>query len=104
MAAPELPQETEPAPTAISAPWIADDLRVRDVLLGAALHVWVKLRARLLRAPSPGWDLADQIAYTQLCRHQKEPIPGLAPGAPAIEKWLAEDLDPFEGIEKFYRT
>jgi hypothetical protein len=83
-------------------PWIAGDLRIRDVLLGAALHLWAQLLARLRRQPPPVWGLADQNAYSQFCRQLKEPVSELGPDATEMERWLAEDLDPFEGIDKFY--
>lgn len=85
-------------PTATSA-YLDADLRYSDLLLGAGLHLLTLFRRQVLRAPLPERSLADELAYAQFCRQLNEPVPELGSDASDIEKWLAADLDPFEGLE-----
>ena len=39
--------------------------------------------------------------YAQFNRQHVEPSPDLGPNATEAERWLAEDLDVFEGIEQY---
>ncbi len=85
-------------PTSTSSVWIDTDLLLRDVVRGTLAHLLAVLRHRVLRVSSSGFSLGDQIVYAQFNRQHFEPKPELSPDAPEIEKWLAEELDPFDGV------
>jgi len=97
-------QASEPDPPVSSSIWIKDtDLLFRDLVRGALAHLLAVVRYRVLRASPPTFSLGDQVVYVQFNRQHFEPKPALGPDATEAEKWLAEDLDPFEGI-KCYRA
>jgi hypothetical protein len=91
-------------PASASSVWIGPDLLFRDVLRGALTYLLAVLRHRVFRSTPPTLSLGDQIVYAKFNRQHFEPKPELGPDASEAEKWLAEDLDPFEGIEQFYRA
>jgi hypothetical protein len=98
-------QADEPDPPSASSVWIDNsDLLFRDLLRGALAHLFAVIRHWALRESPPTFSLGDQIVYVQFCRQHFEPRPEPGQNASEIEKWLAQDLDPFEGIEHFYRA
>jgi hypothetical protein len=98
------PQASEVEPHASSSVWIKDtDLLFRDLLRGALAHLLSVFQYRVLRGAPPTFSLGDQIVYAEFNRQHAEPRPEPGPDASEIEKWLAEDLNPFEGI-KCYRA
>jgi len=98
-------QASESEPPATSSVWIdSSDLLFRDLLHAALAHLLAAVRHRILRGSRPTFSLGDHVVYRQFLRQHAEPKPALDPGASEIAKWLAEDLDPFEGIERFYRA
>ena len=97
-------QASEIEPPVSSSVWINDaDLLFRDLLRGAVAHLLAVVRHRVLRGAPPTFSLGDQIVYAEFNRQHAEPSPALGPNASAAEKWLAEDLDPFQGL-KCYRV
>lgn len=93
-------QASEPDPPVSSSVWIKDtDLLFRDVLRGTLAHLLAVVRYRVLRGAPPTFSLGDQILYAEFNRQHTEPRPELDPNASAAEKWLAEDLDPFENVK-----
>ena len=95
--------ETDP-PAAPSGCIDDPDLLFRDLLHGALAHMLAVVRHRALRGSPPTFSLGDQVVYAQFNRQHAEPKPEPGPNASEAERWLAEDLDPFEGIEHFYRA
>jgi len=88
-----------------SSVWIDNsDLLFRDLLRAALAHLLAVVRHRILRGSAPTFSLGDRVVYGQFLRQHAEPRPDLDPDASEAERWLAEDLDPFEGIEHFYRA
>lgn len=98
-------QPSEIEPTASSSVWINDaDLLFRDLLRGALAHLLGVIRHRIFRGAASTYSLGDQLIWAEFNRQLGKPRPALGPDASTAEKWLAEDLDPFEGIERFYRA
>ncbi len=98
------PASEAEAPAASSV-WIdRSDLLFRDLLRGALAHLLAVVRHRVFRSTPPTFSLGDQIVHAQFNRQHFEPKPDLGPNASEAEKWLAADLDPFEGVERFYRA
>lgn len=99
----ESQQASEIEPRAASSVWIdSSDLLFRDLLRAALVHLLAVVRHRLLRGSPPSFSLGDQVVYAQFNRQHAEPKPALAPSASEIEIWISQDLDPFEGVERFY--
>ena len=93
-------QASEPDPPVSSSVWIkSTDLLFRDLLRGALAHLLAVVGHRVLRGAPPTFSLGDQIVYAEFNRQHAEPKPELGPDASAAEKWLAEELNPFEGID-----
>ena len=91
---------SEPDPPVSSSVWIKDtDLLFRDLLRGALAHLLAVVRYRVLRGAPPTFSLGDQIVYAEFNRQHAEPRPALGPNASAAEKWLREELDPFENVK-----
>ncbi len=93
-------QASEIDPPSASSVWIDNsDLLFRDLLRGSLAHVLAVAWHRVLRGSPPTFSLGDQVVYAQFNRQHFELQPELGPHASEIERWLAEDLDPFEGTE-----
>jgi len=91
-------------PPVSSSVWINDgDLLFRDLLRGALAHLLAVVRHRMLRASPPTFSLGDQIVYAEFNRQHAEPKPELGTNASDAEKWVCQDLDPFENV-KCYRA
>jgi len=98
-------QASQSEPPAASSVWIdSSDLLFRDLLRGALAHLLAVIRHRVLHGSPPAFSLGDQVVYAQFNRQHAEPKPEPGPNASEAERWVAEDLDPFEGIEHFYRA
>jgi hypothetical protein len=97
-------QASEIDPPSATSVWIDNsDLLFRDLLRGALAHMLAVARHRVLRGSLPAFSLGDQVVYAQFSRQHFEPNPAIGPDATESDKWLAEDLNPFEGL-KCYRA
>ncbi len=98
-------QASEIDPPASASVWIDNsDLLFRDLLRAALAHLLAVVRHRVQRGSPPAFSLGDQVVYAQFNRQHAQPKPEPGPNASEAERWLAEDLDPFEGIERFYHA
>ncbi len=87
-----------------SSVWIKDtDLLFRDLLRGALAHLMGIVSYRIFRGAPSTYSLGDQLIWAEFNRQHAEPRPEPGPNASEIEKWLAEELDPFENV-KCYRA
>ncbi len=71
--------------------------QIFDFHLAFTRHWTARFRRRFINADAGVFSLCEELDFAQFCRNLKEPID------PEPQAWREENLDPFEGVTKFYR-
>ena len=70
--------------------------QIFDLHLGFTRHWTARFRRRFINADLGVFTLCEELDFAQFCRDLKKSID------PELQVWCEEDLDPFEGVTKFY--
>ncbi len=71
--------------------------QIFDFHLAFARHWSARFRRRFINGDLGVFTLCEELDFATFCRKLKSPID------PELQAWREEDLDPFEGVMKFYR-
>ena len=69
-----------------------------DFHLAFTRYWTARYRRRFINADLGIFTLCEELDFAQFCRDLKEPTD------PELQAWREENLDPFEGVTKFYNA
>ena len=73
--------------------------QIFDFHLAFTRHWTARFRRRFINADLGVFSLLEELDFAQWCRDLKKPIED-----PEMRRLLEEDLDPYEGVTKFYNA